>query len=264
MSRPTVRTIADYIDAFAPFETAESYDNVGILAGDESREVSRILCSLDVTTDTVREAVDLGAELIVSHHPLMFHGVRRLVSGVPEADVLRALIKADLSLISAHTNWDQTALSGSACVARAIGLEELTQSGYLFTGAFARPRSAAQIAADLQAAIRAPLRVYGRADQQISVMSFAGGAFGEGYLEALAAGAQAYLTGEIRHHEITDAVARDIVIFDAGHYASEAPMIPALCGFLRDRLAADRMDCQVTETTRVPFPGALELGGGHS
>ena len=142
--------------------------------------------------------------------------------------MLCELIRRDISLISAHTNWDQSVLSGSACVARAMGLDSLTQTGYLFTGRFAEPLTVRQAAQRLKEAVHAPLRVYGDPEKLISVMSFAGGAYGEGYLEAVQCGAQAYLTGEIRHHEITDAAARGVVIFEAGHYASEAPMSPAL------------------------------------
>ncbi len=257
MPQATVQRIAELIDAFAPFDTAEDYDNVGILAGDPEREVKTILCSLDVTMDTVLEAGRLHAELIVSHHPLMFHGVRRLVRGNPEAEVLCELIRRDISLISAHTNWDQSVLSGSACVARAMGLDSLTQTGYLFTGRFAEPLTVRQAAQRLKEAVHAPLRVYGDPEKLISVMSFAGGAYGEGYLEAVQCGAQAYLTGEIRHHEITDAAARGVVIFEAGHYASEAPMIPALAAFLQERLREERLSCQVFQTTCVPFSGAL-------
>ena len=258
MPQPTVERILQMINAFAPFETAEEYDNVGLLVGDPGQEVSRILCFLDVTMDTVLEAERLGAELIVSHHPLMFHGIKRLVRGQPEAEVLCKLVQSGISLISAHTNWDQTVLSGSACVARAMGLEALEQTGYLFTGRFSKPLTAREAAQILKDAVHAPLRVYGDLNQRISVMSFAGGAYGEGYLEAIQAGAQAYLTGEIRHHEITDAAARGIVIFEAGHYASEAPMIPALVSFLEEGIQKNGLSCQVMQTSCVPFPGALE------
>ena len=258
MPETTVQRIAEMIDGFAPFETAEEYDNAGLLVGDPARAVSAVLCSLDVTMETVREAERLGAELIVSHHPLMFHAVRRLVAGEPEADVLRALIQSGISLISAHTNWDRTVLSGSACVARAIGLKNLSQTGYLFTGRFEEPVTVRRAAELVRGAIRSPLRVYGDPERMISVLSVAGGAYGEGYLEALSCGAQAYLTGEIRHHEITDAAARGVVIFEAGHYASEAPMIPALVSFLREKLSEEGLSCRVIQTSCVPFPGALE------
>lgn len=258
MPQVTVQRIYDEINAFAPFETAEDFDNVGLLVGRADQTVQTILCSLDVTMETVEEARRMGAALIVSHHPLMFHGIRRLTAGEPEADVLRALVQSDISLISAHTNWDRSVLSGSACTARALGLTDLTQSGYLFTGRFDMPLRPQEVAEKLRKAISAPLRVYGDRERMISVMSFAGGAYGEGCPEALAAGAQAYLTGEIRHHEITDAVARGLVIFEAGHYASEAPMIPALVSFLKERLGPDARSCRVEQTTCVPFPGALD------
>ncbi len=258
MPSPTVRTIRAYMDDLAPFDTAEDFDNAGFLVGRAEQEVKTILCSLDVTMETVLEAERLGAQLIVSHHPLLFRGVRRLTDEEPESTVLRALIQKDISLISAHTNWDKTVLSGSACAARALGVQDLSQSGYLFTGRWPEPVSAAQAAEKIRAVLRAPLRMYGDRNRMIRVISFAGGAYGEGYREAEACGAQAYCTGEIKHHEITDAVARGMVIFEAGHYASEAPMIPALASCLREKLSRDGLYCQVKETSCVPFSGALD------
>lgn len=254
MSQLTVRNVYDLINAAAPFETAEAYDNVGLLVGDWNAPVSRILCALDVTAAVVSEAAEAGAELIVSHHPLMFHGRKSLIAGDPEADVIRALVKRDIALIAAHTNWDQTALSGSASVARDLGIGELRQAGYLFTGDLPAERPAGEVKALIEARIHTPVRMYGSADARVRAMSFGGGAYGEGYLGALAEGAQAYLTGEIRHHEIIDAVARGLVIFDAGHYASEAPMIPRLADCLRGGLD-DAAEIRIS--AHIPFAGAL-------
>ncbi len=256
MQQLTVKAVYDCIDRFAPFETAESYDNVGLLVGQWDQPVTRLLCTLDVTEKTVHEALSAGAELIVSHHPLMFHGRKSLIVGDPEADTLRALIVSGISLISAHTNWDQSCLSGSAASAEAIGVTDLRQEGYLFTGDLPVPASAGKVKALIEQRIGAPVRLYGDQLRQISTMSFGGGAFGEGYLAALAAGAQAYLTGEIRHHEIIDAVARGLVIFDAGHYASEAPMIPCLMRYLRENLTGFS-PARIIQSSLLPFSGAL-------
>ena len=256
MQQLTVRSVYDCIDQFAPFETAEAYDNVGLLVGRWDQPVTRILCSLDVTEATVREARDFGAELIVSHHPLMFHGRKRLIAGDPEADTIRALILDGISLISAHTNWDQSVLSGSASVAEALGISGLRQDGYLFTGDLPAPMSAGEVKELIEQRIGAPVRMYGGSDRTVAAMSFGGGAFGEGYSAALATGAQAYLTGEIRHHEIIDAVARALVIYEAGHYASEAPMIPRLIAYLREHLA-DFSPAEIRESSLLPFAGAL-------
>ena len=141
MPQATVRTVYDCIDQFAPFDTAEAYDNVGLLVGSWDTPVKRILCTLDVTVNTVAEARRSGSQLIVSHHPLMFHGRKRLINGDPEADTIRALILSDINLISAHTNWDQSVLSGSASVAEDLGVTGLRQEGYLFTGDFPSEQS---------------------------------------------------------------------------------------------------------------------------
>ena len=257
MQQLTVRAVHDCIDRFAPFISAEGYDNVGLLVGCWDQPVTRILCALDVTEATVQEARELGAELIVSHHPLMFHGRKRLIQGDPEADTLKALMLNDISLISAHTNWDQSVLSGSASVAHDLGIEDLRQDGYLFTGELPSPASAGEVKRLIEEKIAAPVRMYGDGSLLISTMSFGGGAFGEGYRAAQAAGAQAYLTGEIRHHEIIDAVARGMVIYDAGHYASEAPMIPRLIAYLKEGLT-DFTPFMIYESAHLPFTGALK------
>lgn len=256
MQQLTVRAVYDCINEFAPFEMAEAYDNSGLLIGAWEAPVSSVLCALDVTAATVDEARDLGAELIVSHHPLMFHGRKTLICGDPEADTIRQLIKNNISLISAHTNWDQSVLSGSAASAEAIGVINLRQSGYLFTGDLPSPMTALEVKNLIEERIAAPVRMYGDEKQNISAMSFGGGAYGEGYRDALSAGSQAYLTGEIRHHEIIDAVARGLVIYDAGHYASEAPMIPRMIQYLRENLSGFT-PVNIRQSRHVPFTGAL-------
>ena len=256
MQELTVRTVYESIDRIAPFETAESYDNVGLLVGDWDARVDRILCTLDVTAETVNEARQLGAGLIVSHHPLMFHGRRTFIAGDPEAEVIRSLLLNGINLISAHTNWDQTALSGSASVALDLGITGLRQEGYLFTGEIVPSMTAAELRALIEERINAPVRMYGPTDRAITTVSFGGGAYGEGYMAALNAGAQAYLTGEIRHHEIIDSTARGLVIYDAGHYASEAPMISRLIGYLEKELEAYH-PLEIIESRHQPFTGAL-------
>ena len=256
MQQLTVRAVHDCIDRFAPFDTAEDYDNVGLLVGSWDLPVTRILCTLDVTENTVREAGELGAELIISHHPLMFHGRRRLIQGDPEADTLKALMISNISLISAHTNWDQSVFSGSASAAADLGITGLRQDGYLFTGELPSPMSAEHVKRLIEEKIGAPVRMYGDGSRTVTTMSFGGGAFGEGYRAAQSAGSQAYLTGEIRHHEIIDAVARGMVIYDAGHYASEAPMIPRLISYLKENLTGFT-PFEIRQSVLLPFTGAL-------
>lgn len=121
----TVKTIEQLLQELAPFETAEGFDNAGLLLGRREQPVRRVLVALDATLDVVREAKEIGAELIVTHHPLFFHPRKNLVEEDPEARIACEMIRGEIALLSAHTNLDQTTLSGSACSARLLGLKNL-------------------------------------------------------------------------------------------------------------------------------------------
>ena len=133
--RASVKTVYDWLNEIAPFETAESYDNVGLLIGSMHAPVERILVALDATPAVVQEALDLDVQLIVTHHPLMFGGVKRLLYDAYEGGLITSIIQNGLHLIAAHTNLDQSSeLSGTACLARKLGLQNLRQEGFVFVG----------------------------------------------------------------------------------------------------------------------------------
>lgn len=257
MSAPTVQDVYNALDAIAPFELQEDFDNAGILIGRKDALVTTILCTLDVTMTVVDEAIKMGAQLIVSHHPLLFHATHTLVEGNPEVDVICALIRANIALISAHTNIDKSPLSGSACAAKALGLQNIKQQGYVFYGNFDKPLTKDEVAQKVRAKLNTPLRVYGCA-KEIGTLAIAGGAYGEGYMEALSLNAQAYMTGEIRHHEAVDACARGMLLLEGGHYATEVIFIPALCQYLQNVLNTIQYKVRVFPSTCVPYAGALE------
>mgnify|MGYP003291401449 CR=1 FL=1 len=99
----TVNDIYNYIDSIAPFDTQEEWDNSGLLVGDKNTEVTKILFALDVTSDIINQAVECGAELIVTHHPIIF----KPVSDVLSDSLIYKLIKNNISIICAHTNYDK-------------------------------------------------------------------------------------------------------------------------------------------------------------
>ena len=103
----TVQTVLDWLDSFAPFANAWSSDNVGLLAGDAGAEVRGVLFCLDATVEAAAYAAETGCNLLVAHHPVLFHGTKRISYPEPEGRLLRALCAGDLHLIAAHTNLDQ-------------------------------------------------------------------------------------------------------------------------------------------------------------
>ena len=102
----TVQDILTFMEGLAPYELAESWDNVGLLCGDRAQEVTSVLCALDVTETVVQEAVERGAQLVVAHHPAIFTSVSRVTSDDTTGRVLRYAIKHDISIICMHTNAD--------------------------------------------------------------------------------------------------------------------------------------------------------------
>lgn len=251
----TVAEIEGIIEEIAPYETAEGFDNVGLLVGRRDAKVSGILVALDVTMDVVEEAKRLGVELIVSHHPLLFRARKSLTEEDMEGRILCEMIRSHISLLSAHTNLDQTEFSGSACCARLLGLKGLRREGYLFLGELPAPVSVRVLSSRAEGLLHFPVRCYGREERMISTLAIAGGSYSEGWEEAKRLGAQALLTGEVRHHHALEAVMNDFVLMDGGHYGTEAPLVTELCAYLQNAVNGVKWNIRVYPSSSAPFAG---------
>lgn len=251
----TVAEIERIIGEIAPYETAEGFDNVGLLVGRRDAGVSGILVALDATLDVVEEAKRLGAELIVSHHPLMFRARKSLTEEDTEGRILCEMIRSHISLLSAHTNLDQTEYSGSACCARLLGLKNLRREGYLFLGELPAPVSARMLYGQAEGLLHFPVRCYGQEERMISTLAIAGGSYSESWEEAKRLGAQALLTGEVRHHHALEAVMNDFVLLDGGHFGTEAPLVTELCAYLQNAVNGVKWNIRVYPSSSAPFAG---------
>lgn len=253
-----VAQIVDWLNGIAPFDTAEGFDNVGLLLGDPDAQVHSVLFGLDLTEALALEAERLGAELIITHHPFIFHALKRIDYTGPQGRTLRLLMQRRVNVIAAHTNWDQASGGVSDSLASSLGLRDVTSvDPYTRIGSLPAPLSPDALAGEIRSALHVVPRCYPASDRPIIRVAVAGGAYGEGYEAAIAAGAHAYVVGEIAHHEILDACARGLTIYDAGHYPTELPGITALYQrFLADTLAAS-WPVQAHLHTQAPCPGAL-------
>ena len=122
---PTVNDILTCLEQFAPYDLAESWDNVGLMAGDRTQTVSRVLCALDVTETVAQEAHRIGAQLIVAHHPLIFTSVRHVTADDVTGRVLRFVTKNDISVICMHTNADCAQGGVNDALAAVLGLSHV-------------------------------------------------------------------------------------------------------------------------------------------
>ncbi|MBQ2911666.1 MAG: Nif3-like dinuclear metal center hexameric protein [Clostridia bacterium] len=241
------------LQEIAPFENAEAYDNVGLLLGKADAKVTKVLLALDATLEVAEEAKRIGAELIITHHPLMFHARKNLVEDDPEARVICALIRSHISLISAHTNLDKSIFSGSHACAEILGLKNIRQEGLLFLGETESELTAAILQERIAQLIDKDVRMYGDSSQKIRTLAICGGAYDEGWEEAAALGADAYLTGEVRHHNAIASVMAEQVMYDAGHFGTEATLIEPLCTYLQKWINDVKYDVLVFASKADPY-----------
>ena len=220
------------IDEFAPFMTQASWDNSGLLTGKFDNRVSGVLLALDVHEHVVDEAIKLGANLIVSHHPIMFSGRKNLREDDPEADMLCKIVRNNINVISAHTNFDAARGGVNDALADIIGLKnietiEADDEGFLRIGdidEITLEKLTEQVRNRLGDAVRS----YGARDKIIKRVAVCGGSAGEFAITAYKAGADAYITGEMRYHDCIDLAQKGFATLQAGHDATEKQSLKVL------------------------------------
>lgn len=234
-----VINVCQCIDAFAPFETQWDLDNSGFQVGRRDREVTRILVSLDITREVVEEAAQLDAQLIVAHHPVIFHPVKRVTDQDPAGEILLRLAEHGIAAVCMHTNLDAAQGGVNDALAAALQLEEVAPleggGGIARTGRLPRPVSVPDFLCAVQEALGAGgLRCTDGA-KPISRVAVGGGACGEFLWAAAAAGCDAFVTADVKYNQFLDAAALRLTLVDAGHFPTEDVVCPVLARHLSER-----------------------------
>jgi dinuclear metal center YbgI/SA1388 family protein len=228
---PLVSQICDFLDAFAPPALAAEWDNVGLLVGDRTQPVARVMTCLTITPAVAAEAIRERADLIVTHHPLPFRPLARLTADEPTGRILTGLIRAGIAIHSPHTAFDSAAAGINQQLAEGLGLVEIaplvpadagTSLGAGRRGQFPQPLAIGQVAARLKQFLEIPgLHAVGNLQQPIERVAIGCGSGGEFLADAIRHDCQLLITGETRLHTCYDAEARGIALLLCGHYASE-------------------------------------------
>jgi dinuclear metal center YbgI/SA1388 family protein len=238
----SVGEIVAALDARYPPATAEAWDRVGLVVGELSAPVDWVLLAVDCLPETVDEAIAVGAQMMVVHHPLLLRGVHSVATTTYKGAVVHRLIRAGIALYVAHTNADVASPGVSDALAQRLGLEAVrplvAESGHPGrVGQLQPPRRLAEFADD--AARRLPataggVRAAGDPDRLIGMVAVAGGA-GDGILaDVVAAGVDAYLTADLRHHPASEHLADGgPALVDAPHWATERPWLDMLADEIR-------------------------------
>lgn len=252
----TVSDLYRVIDRIAPFDTLEEFDNSGFLVGDPGQEVSCILMALDVTPAVIDEAVECGAQLIITHHPLLFSPLRRLTEEDYEGRLIRRLTRENISLISAHTNLDQAPGGINDTLAELCGLENVQGEGFFRFGDLPEALPAADCAAVLTERLGDSVRLMGPADAPVRRIGLCSGGGSDEWTACMQAGCDAFLSGEIKHHHALEMAESGLVGFECGHFATEFPGISVLASALQNALCAIQCNVRVfvSEAAAYAFP----------
>lgn len=231
---PQVTDICDFLHRLAPLELAEAWDNVGLLVGSPDKTVQRVMTCLTVTPETVDEAVREGAELILVHHPFPFHSLKRITTDTPIGCMLWRLIRAEISVYSAHTAFDSAARGINQQLIEGIGCSDIrplvlqqptgdtSGKNAARYGRYTEPRAIGQIVTDLRHLVGPFVpRITQGSDAPIQKVAVACGSAGSFLEAAIDKQCELFILGETSFHTCLAAKARGLRLLLMGHYASE-------------------------------------------
>ncbi|MEO6020810.1 MAG: Nif3-like dinuclear metal center hexameric protein [Knoellia sp.] len=258
-----LRDVIDVLERLYPPQTAQSWDQVGLVTGDLAQPVERILLALDPTLEVIEEARASQADLLITHHPLLLRGIHSVATTTAKGASVTGLVVGDIALYVAHTNADVAATGVCEALAAAAGLTVTVPLASVENqplgrvGRLSGPTSLGTFATSLYAALPAAaagLRVAGPADAVVETVAVLGGAGDDQFEAVRASGADVYVTADLRHHAALEAreEARGgpPYLVDAGHWSSEAVWLPTL----RDALAAAlRVDIDISTVRTDPW-----------
>ncbi len=245
------------LEAYAPTSLAEDYDNVGLLVGTE-REIHKVLVALDCTTTVANEAVARGVDLVLTHHPLFFHPVQRILPNDPDTAAAYILLRHGIGLYAAHTNLDAAEFGVNDALTEVLGLTAVRPIGDLPMGRLGDLSEEMTLRAfvDLcSTRLSAQVRWCGRGDKLVHTVGIVGGAGAE-FAEEAAKHCDVFVTGEMKHHESIRCNELGIACVVAGHYETES----IIRKYWISRLQKEKNDVQYYETSleRTPLKAREE------
>ena len=232
----SVKAVSDYINSFAPFDTQCSWDNSGILIGDESAEVKKIGVCLDLTSETVEDAKKQGVDLIVSHHPAIFAPQKTFLKGNNAYEVALA----GINLISTHTPFDcaDEGINGVLCdllgIKNAKGLKSEESFVPMARIGEVEEQSSLDFARFVAGKLGTVCRV-SDAENTIKKVAVCGGAGIDFFFDAVREGVDAFVTGEGKYHRMLDAKDWGITFIEAGHFETENPAMSVIKNKLEEQ-----------------------------
>lgn len=248
----TVADILTYLESLAPRFMKMDWDNVGLLCGSKSRTVTKVLVALDPFEDVCREAADWGAELIVTHHPIIFQPLKAVTDETGVGRSIQLLCAKGISAINAHTNLDCTPGGVNDKLAAALGLTDIQlvdpmgvdgkgrEWGLLRKG-LVEEQSLADFLPKVKSALGCEGLRYVDGGKPVRKVAVGGGACASEIMDAIHAGCDTFVTSDIKYNQFWDAYDNGLNLIDAGHFYTENP----ITSYLAEKIGAKFPEVQV-------------------
>lgn len=267
------------VEELWPESLAEAWDEVGLVAGHPSAEVSRVMFAVDPTLEVIEEAIEWGAELLITHHPLLLKGVTSVAANTPKGRAVHRLIESGTALLTVHTNGDSAVGGVSDVLADALGLQNvspltpaadgLPEEGIGRVGDLGESMTLGDFAArvfGILPSVAGGVRVSGDKDGLVQRVAVCGGAGDSLFDEVRASNADLYVTADLRHHPASEAREAAMngrpYLIDVSHFASEWLWLPAAAEALGNVLTDQGLDVEIRVSTTNSDPWDFILTPG--
>lgn len=236
-----IKEIYHFLDCVAPFSTASEWDNSGVIIGDINAEVTKALVALDVTEGVIDEALAFGAELVITHHPVIFTPVKKILSD----SIVYKAVASGMTFIASHTCLDIAKGGVNEALARKAGVTaiEETEDAFLKVGKIEKT-TAKDFAEKLKASLGGTVS-YTLPEKEIERVAFCSGSGGDLITLAKEVGADALLTGEAKHHQYLLSNDSGVSLLVAGHYETENIICDTLQKLLEENFG-DRVEFRLS------------------
>lgn len=255
----TVADILSFVETLAPRTMKMDWDNVGLLCGGKGRPVTKILVALDPFEGVCREAAQWGAELVVTHHPLIFNPLKSVTDDTAIGRAVQLLCASGISAINAHTNLDCAPGGVNDCLAQALGLENIRvidpvgvdengQEWGLLRQGTVESQPLSQFLPHVKAALGCEGLRYANGGKPVHRVAVGGGACASELADAVNAGCDTFVTADVKYNQFWDARDLGLTLIDAGHFPTENPVVSLLAGKISEGFP--EVTVKISETHR--------------
>ena len=240
-----MRDIMWIMEDMAPSRYAEDWDNVGLNVGDEESDINKILIALDATEDVIDEAIEKKADLIITHHPLLFHSTKKITQSTIDGRKIIRLIKNNINHFAAHTNLDAVHGGTNDVLAEILGVKDLkvlsknSEDGLGIgrVGIIDDDMTVGMLAVKVKEELGLDaVRVVGNLSRKVENVALCTGAGASFMKDVIEVGSDVYITSDIRYHEAQEAIDYNIAIIDATHYSTENVIVPTIASYIKQKL----------------------------